>query len=62
MGNKLVKQGLRSTTRPLKNYNVEERAMKVISREKPNPAPPYPVMEKIMKDIKRGKNYRESYY
>jgi len=40
--------------RPLRNYNVEERALKEISNEKPKPAPPYPVMKKIMEDIKKG--------
>ncbi|ODN02548.1 NADH dehydrogenase [ubiquinone] 1 alpha subcomplex assembly factor 4 [Orchesella cincta] len=37
--------------RPMKNYNVEERAMKVISKDKPTAAPPHPSMKKIMDDI-----------
>lgn len=45
----------RKGARPIKNYNVEERAMKVISRDKPTPAPPHPSMKKVMEDIMRGK-------
>lgn len=41
--------------RPLKHYNVEERAMKVISKDKPKAAPPHPSMRKIMDDIMKGK-------
>ncbi|CAL8074278.1 unnamed protein product [Orchesella dallaii] len=37
--------------RPVKNYNVEERAMKVISKDKPIAAPPHPSMKKIMDEI-----------
>lgn len=40
--------------KPLKYYNVEERAMKVISRDKPKPAPPHPAMKKVMEGIVRG--------
>ena len=29
----------RKALKPIKNYNAEERAYKVISREKPKPAP-----------------------
>jgi len=40
--------------RPVQNYNVEERAFKVISREKPTPAPVHPgKMKDIMEAIKR---------
>jgi len=46
---------LRFWTRPIKNYNIEERAFKEISKEKAKAAPTYPSMEKIMKDLKNGK-------
>jgi hypothetical protein len=52
MGKQLSK--FKFMTRPFKNYNVEDRAYKVISKDKPTPAPHYPSMEKIMADIKSG--------
>jgi len=43
--------------RPVQNYNVEERAFKVISRDKPTPAPVHPgKMKAIMDEIKRDPN------
>jgi len=43
--------------RPIKNYNVESRAFKVISKDKPTPAPTYPSLEKVMREIKNGKDH-----
>ncbi|CAG7728581.1 unnamed protein product [Allacma fusca] len=57
MGNKLAKRAVKSTVvRPLRNYDVEERAMKVISREIPKSAPPHPSMKKMMDDIRSDPN------
>jgi len=43
--------------RPVQNFNVEERAFKVISRDKPTPAPVHPgKMKEIMDAIKRDPN------
>jgi len=43
---------LRSVVRPVKNFNVEDRAFKQISKEKTGAAPPHPSMEKIMEEIR----------
>jgi len=52
MGNKIFKS---KVVRPVKNYNIEERAMKAISRDKPTQAPTYEgptkqMMDKIRED------------
>lgn len=51
MGNKLGKVFL-MVTRPIRNINIEQRAHKVISKEKPIPAPQY---ESTLKQIQVAK-------
>lgn len=45
---------LRFWTRPMKYFNIEQRAMKEISKDKMKQAPPYPSMEKIMEQVRKG--------
>lgn len=40
--------------RPVKNFNVEERAFKAISKDKPTPAPTHLRMQSIMEEIRQG--------
>ena len=44
----------KAAIRPVKNIAVEVRAEKVISREKPIPAPWHPTTEKRLQEIKQG--------
>jgi hypothetical protein len=52
MGSSLAR--LKNVYRPIKNYNVEERAFKVISKDKPTPAPTHDKMKSIMEEIRQG--------
>jgi hypothetical protein len=45
---------LRGIFRPVKNFNVEERAFKEISKEKPRSAPVPHNMKKFMEEIRNG--------
>jgi len=45
---------MKGVFRPVKNYNVEERAFKEISKDKPIVAPVHKSMKNIMDEIKRG--------
>lgn len=40
--------------RPIRTFNIENRAAKIISREKPIPAPQYPSTEKQKKLSEEG--------
>lgn len=40
---------------PLRNYNIEQRAQKIISQNKPKPAPKYESDQKELERILRGK-------
>lgn len=41
-------------TRPMKNYNIESRAHKIISKEKPKPAPRYEASIKEAEELLKG--------
>lgn len=51
----------RLMVRPLKNYNVENRAHKVISKPKPEPAPQYESQARQMKIVNECKPMQESW-
>lgn len=40
--------------RPIRTFNIENRATRIISREKPIPAPQYPSTEKQKKLSEKG--------
>lgn len=42
-------------TKPLKNFNVENRAFKAISKEKPTPAPKHKSDEYDVQKLMQGK-------
>lgn len=41
-------------TRPIRTFNIENRAARIISREKPIPAPQYPSTEEQQKLSEEG--------
>lgn len=45
---------LNTLTRDIRNFNIENRAHKIISKEKPNPAPHYPADAKELDRVARG--------
>jgi len=45
---------LNTATKVFRDFNVENRAHRVISKEKPTPAPRYPADEKELERIARG--------
>jgi NADH dehydrogenase [ubiquinone] 1 alpha subcomplex assembly factor 4 len=44
-----------TATAPLRNYNIEQRVQKVISQNKPKPAPKYESDKQELERIMRGK-------
>lgn len=55
MGNVTTSLG-RKLSRPLKNFAVEARAEKVISKDKPVPAPWHPATQRKIDEIIKGKS------
>jgi hypothetical protein len=48
-------------TRDIRNFNIENRAHKIISKEKPNPAPHYPADAKELDRVARGIHFYPQY-
>lgn len=47
-------------TKPLRNFNVESRAHKIVSKKQPAPAPKYSATIADIQRIKEGTNYQNT--
>lgn len=57
MGARFAKLAIARVKRPIQNYNVENRAHKIISKEKPARAPLREAEHKLIDKMRQGKRY-----
>lgn len=50
----ILRKVVRKTLRPVKNFNVEARAEKVLSQDKPTPAPWHPSTQEKINELMKG--------